>query len=55
MNPLIFIPLLGTIIGTIIGARIHKNYKRREGNSKNEEYTHLTFIVPCGGSCKRAE
>ena len=34
MNPLIFIPLLGTIIGTVIGARAHKNYKRRKGISK---------------------
>lgn len=34
MNPLIFIPLLGTIIGTVIGARAHKNYERRKENYK---------------------
>ncbi len=34
MNPLIFIPLLGTILGTIIGVRAHKNYKRRKEKSK---------------------
>ncbi len=32
MNPLIFIPLLGTIIGTIIGIRAHKNYRHRKEN-----------------------
>lgn len=34
MNPLIFIPLLGTIIGTIIGIRAHKNYRHRKENSR---------------------
>lgn len=34
MNPLIFIPLIGTIIGTIIGIRAHKNYRHRKENSR---------------------
>lgn len=34
MNPLILIPLLGTIIGIIIGVRAHKNYKHRKENSR---------------------
>lgn len=34
MNPLILIPLLGTIIGTVIGVRAHSNYKRRKANTK---------------------
>ena len=29
MNPLIFLPLIGTVIGTIIGIQAHKNYKRK--------------------------
>ena len=29
MNLLIFLPLIGTVIGTIIGIRAHKNYKRK--------------------------
>lgn len=29
INPLIFIPLIGSIIGTIIGIRAHKNYRRK--------------------------
>ncbi len=33
MNPLIFLPLLGAILGTIIGIRAHKNYKRRKNNT----------------------
>ncbi len=32
MNPLILLPLLGTIAGTIIGIYAHRNYKRRKGN-----------------------
>ncbi len=32
MNPLIFLPLLGAIIGTIIGIRAHRNYKHRKEN-----------------------
>lgn len=34
MNPLIFLPLIGAVIGTIIGIRVHKNYKRRKENIK---------------------
>ena len=34
MNPLIFLPLIGTVIGTIIGIRAHKSYKRRKENIK---------------------
>lgn len=34
MNPLIFIPLIGTIIGTIIGIRAHNNYEHRKENPR---------------------
>lgn len=34
MNPLIFLPLIGTVIGTIIGIRAHKSYKRRKESIK---------------------
>lgn len=32
MNPLILLPLLGAILGTIIGIRAHRNYKQRKEN-----------------------
>lgn len=34
MNPLIFLPLLGTVTGTIIGIWAHKNYKRSKENQR---------------------
>lgn len=34
MDPIIFLPLLGSIIGAIIGARLHKKLNIKKGNQQ---------------------